>query len=203
MRRFLGVLSVLIVLTLIGCNRTGSTVASGPSNGNPQPPGPAAAGTITPANTTIEFVGTKKDGKHDGGFKSFAGTLSPPDGDFAASKITVEIDTDSLYSDNPKLTNHLKSPDFFEVKKYPKAMFVSTKIEPTTQGGATHLITGDLTLHGTTKPITFPVKVTQTDDLVILESTFTFNRLDYGIAYAPDRVDPIVTVKVSAKIPRK
>src|SRR5688572_17686342 len=88
-----------------------------------------AGGTIAldGTNTKIEFVGTKPNGKHEGGFKNVAGTAvgaEPTD-----LKIDVEIDTTSLYSDNPKLTQHLKSPDFFGVKTHPKAKFVSTKVE--------------------------------------------------------------------------
>ena len=57
---------------------------------------------------------------------AFSGSITPIQSDIAAAKISIEIDTDSLYADNPKLTQHLKSPGFFEVKKYPKATFVSS-----------------------------------------------------------------------------
>jgi polyisoprenoid-binding protein YceI len=164
----------------------------------------AAAGMLTPENMKIEFVGTKKDGKHLGGFKKLKGSVKPTTGDFAASHIELEIDTQSLFTDTePKLTAHLKSPDFFDVQKHPTATFVSTAIKPSKEGETTHQITGDLTLHGNKKPITIPVKVTQTDDAWTMEGQFTLNRLDYGIAFRPDMVNKDVTVKVSAKIARK
>jgi polyisoprenoid-binding protein YceI len=191
-------MSLCAALVLIGCKKGTDT----PTSSSPPSP-PSASDNITPANTKIDFVGTKKGGKHDGGFKQFSGSVTPTKGDFTASKITLEIDTESLWSDNPKLTQHLMTADFFEVKKYPKASFTSTKIEAKKEGDATHVVTGDFTLHGTTKPISIPVKVTETDDTLTLESTFTFDRTEYGIAYAPDRVDKAVTVKVRSSVPRK
>src|SRR6185312_1502816 len=79
-------------------------------------------------NTKITFVGTKRGGKHDGGFKKLTGTASL-DGDLTTLKIEAVIDTNSLYSDNQKLTAHLKNPDFFGVKDNPKATFKTTKVE--------------------------------------------------------------------------
>lgn len=213
MRKVLGALSLVTALVVLGCappKPTGGSSAPPAKGGTPAPQAgaspsasPAGAGAITPANTKIAWVGTKKEGKHDGGFEKFTGGVSPAAGDVTASKITLEIDTDSLTSDNPKLTGHLKSPDFFDVKKFPTAKFVSTTVKAEAKGDSTHVITGDLTLHGTTKPITFPAKIAATDDTLAIDSTFTFDRTEYGIAFAPDRVDKIVTVTVSAKVPRK
>src|SRR5438445_3184943 len=81
---------------------------------------------LTGANTTITFVGSKPEGKHDGGFKAITGTASVPGNDLTKLKITLDIDMSSLYSDNPKLTGHLKSPDFFGVNSNPKSKFVTT-----------------------------------------------------------------------------
>src|SRR4051794_37742283 len=81
---------------------------------------------LTGDNTKITWVGTKgAAGKHEGGFKTVTGA-AVVEGD-ALTRVSVEIDMDSLYSDDPKLTGHLKSPDFFGVKTNPKARFESTK----------------------------------------------------------------------------
>src|SRR5258707_1390331 len=95
---------------LIGAMILGATLLSGT----------ALAGgnfTLDGKNTKIEFTGTKPGGKHVGGFKDLTGTASGADA--TSLKLEVDIDTTSLYSDNGKLTNHLKSADFFEVKTYP------------------------------------------------------------------------------------
>jgi polyisoprenoid-binding protein YceI len=156
-----------------------------------------------PADHRIQFVGTKKDGKHDGGFKDFTAKLDPPKGDLGKSKLTIDIDTSSIYTDTFQLTGHLKSPDFFEVAKYPKATFVTQSIKPGKDKNDPYLITGDLTLHGKTKSVSFPAKVTETPDEVKIDGTFNIDRSDFGMNYQPERVNNVVEVKANLKIPRK
>lgn len=159
---------------------------------------PAGALPITPNNSKIEFVGTKPNGKHLGGFKTFRGGIELADN--AVSKITVEIDTDSLYADVGKLTLHLKSPDFFDVKTHPKAGFTSSSIQAQGGNDTTHVVTGNLTLHGVTKAITFPAKIELAADAAALASEFKISSWDFGIKYKG--VDDPVTIKVSVQAPR-
>src|SRR5258708_4135920 len=70
-------------------------------------------------NTEVEFVGTKPQGKHTGGFKKLKGHVSGAGSDVTTGKVEVEIDVKSLYSDDKKLTGHLLSADFFDVKSHP------------------------------------------------------------------------------------
>jgi len=157
-----------------------------------------AGGTITlnGKNTTVEFVGTKPGGKHEGGFKNVTGTASATGNDATTLKLQVEIDTDSLYSDNPKLTQHLKSPDFFAVKTHPKAKFVSSKVE---KAGQDYTVTGDLTLLGKTKTVSFPARITIGGDALMLASQFEINRQDYGMSFGAGKVDDTVKLKVNVK----
>lgn len=142
---------------------------------------------LTGENTRVEFVGTKKDGKHTGGFKKLDGTAT-------AEKIEVTIDTDSLYSDDAKLTAHLKNADFFDVKANPTAKFVSTNI---LRGKDGFQITGDLTLNGKTKSISFPAKITTADGVYKLDAEFTIDRTEFGMAYGKGKIDDAVQLKVS------
>jgi polyisoprenoid-binding protein YceI len=91
------------------------------------------AGAITPENSKIEFVGSASDHKHDGGFKAFTGSIKPPDADITKSTISVEIEINSIWTDDDDkkkmLTPHLKSNDFFDAKVHPKASFVSKEIK--------------------------------------------------------------------------
>src|SRR5262245_47066768 len=158
----------------------------------------AAEYALTGSNTTVTFIGTKPNGKHDGGFKTLSGTAVVPDDDLTKLKIDVEIDTTSLYSDNPKLTNHLKSPDFFGVKTNPTSKFVTTKVE---RDGAGFRITGDLTLLGKTNSIMFPAQIAIKGGTLNLTSKFTIDRTQWGMTYGQGKVDNDVTlgVKITAK----
>jgi polyisoprenoid-binding protein YceI len=151
-------------------------------------------------SSKIEFVGTKPDGSHTGGFKQFTGTVTAPEGSVEGAAITVEIKMDSTYSDNPMLTRHLLSPDFFDVRTHPTARFVSTavKAEPG-PNGATHSITGNLTLHGVTKSVTFPAKVSATAQGLTMESAFTLPRKEFGITYGEGKIHNDVTIKLAVQ----
>lgn len=153
--------------------------------------------SLTSQNTKITFIGTKPGGKHVGGFKVVSGTAAVTGQDLATLKINVDIDTSSLYADNPKLTVHLKSPDFFGVKSNPKAKFVSTKVE---RAGSTYTITGDLTMVGQTKSITFPAKIALSAGGLALDSTFSIDRTQWGMTFGQGKIDDNVklTVKVKA-----
>ena len=158
----------------------------------------AAEYALTGSNTSVTFIGTKPNGKHDGGFKTLTGTATLPDNDLTKLKIEVEIDTNSLYSDNPKLTNHLKSPDFFGVKTNPTSKFVTTKVE---KDGSGYRVTGDLTLLGKTKSITFPAQISIAAGTLNVTSKFTIDRTQWGMTYGQGKVDNDVTlgVKIAAK----
>ena len=147
-------------------------------------------------NTKIEWTGTKSDGKHDGGFKQLKGTATLSDG--SNLKFEVEIDCGSLFSDDPKLTQHLKSPDLFSVKDHPKAKFKSTKIEKTADGVE---VTGDLTLLGKTKKVTFPAEI-KTGDALVIKADFKINRQDFGMSYGTGKINDEVEIRVNLKAKR-
>ena len=164
--------------------------------------------TLTFSNETskIDWVGAKVTLKHDGGFKTFTGKLELADGKLEGGKVSVEIDMKSVWSDAEKLTGHLLSPDFFDVEKFPKSEFVSTEIKAGGAEGATHTVTGNLTLRGVTKSVSFPAKVEISDSEVKATAEFSINRKDFDIVY-PGKPDDLihdnVTIKLDIKAPRQ
>jgi polyisoprenoid-binding protein YceI len=145
-------------------------------------------------NTKLTFTGSKAGGKHDGGFAKLKGTATVTDADLTTLKLEATIETDSLFSDDPKLTAHLKSPDFFSVKDNPKATFKSTKVEKTEKG---YTITGDLTLLGKTKPVSMPATVTATAEKFTFTSDFQIDQTDWGMVYGKGKIDDIVKLKLT------
>lgn len=92
-----------------------------------------------------------------GRFDKFSGNFSYDDKNVAASKVSVEIDTTSLNSNHAERDKHLRSPDFLDTEKFPKATFVSKSVTPKDGGKAT--IAGDLTLRGVTKPVNIEAEI--------------------------------------------
>lgn len=162
---------------------------------------------ISPENSKIEFVGSKVTGKHDGGFSRFTGTIDLVDGMVEGSTVTVEIDMASVFTDDERLTEHLKTQDFFEIAKFPKSHFRLTKIERDgSTGENTYDVTGDLELRGVRRSISFPATIRVNDADVEVVSEFSFNRKDFGIVYsgkADDLIRDRVLMRLNLKAPRK
>jgi polyisoprenoid-binding protein YceI len=152
----------------------------------------AADVKLTGDNTKITWVGTKPGGKHEGGFKTLNGTATV-DGD-ALKAVKIEIETESLFSDNPQLTMHLKSPDFFGVKTNPKAKFESTKVEKSDKG---YTITGNLTINGKTREVAIPAEITASSSAVKINGSVTIDKRDFGMTYGAGKMDDAVAIKVA------
>jgi polyisoprenoid-binding protein YceI len=173
-------------------------------------PAGAEALTIDPATSKVGFVGSKVSGSHNGGFKSFQGTWALVADKPESSLITAEIAMDSLWTDTDRLTGHLKSPDFFDIAKFPKATFETTEIRKGSTDAkakdATHTVTGNLALHGVTKSIQFPARLAVTPKDATLDSEFFLNRKDFGIVYPGmpnDLIREEVVIKLAIHAPRK
>lgn len=162
---------------------------------------------ITPDNSKIEFVGSKVTGKHDGGFKSFSGAIDLVGDKAESSRVSVQIDMRSVFTDTDQLTGHLQTGDFFEVSKYPNSSFVSTKIEPDAAKGSNSFnVTGDLEMRGVKRSITFPATISITPAEVAVNSEFAINRKDFGIVYAGKADDLIrddVVIRLDLKATRQ
>jgi polyisoprenoid-binding protein YceI len=212
MRRYLTIVIVLpIALLTFGCanpaaNKPKASVANAaPESGSTKPAG-AETLVISPENSKVEFVAAKVTRSHNGSFKQFAGAVDLVKNSVEDSRVTIDIVTASVVTDEDALTKHLQTPDFFDVAKYPKATFTSTKIEPNKAYAATHDVTGNFELHGIKKSITFPATIQVAPDSVSVNAEFSINRKDFGLLYpgkADDLIRDGVVIKLTIKVPRK
>ena len=140
---------------------------------------------ITPNDTSeIMWVGYKtilgQKMSMEGGFANFNGTVVVKDNKPDGSYVDVTIDIKSIFSVNNILTGVLKGDMFFDADNYPEAKFESSKIEATDDG---YMVTGNLTMRGTTKGIQFPAKIERQGDNVYVEAEFKINRKDWNVGY--------------------
>lgn len=164
---------------------------------------------LTGDNTTVEWTGSKPVGsKHDGGFKTIEGQATLL-GD-QLTQLQATIDITSMWSDADKLTAHLLNADFFDSDKHPSSQFITTDIRATTASDhtepvkdATHIVTGNFTLRGVTKSITFPAAVSVDASAATLETEFNINRgqfgMSYGLADAAIRDEVVIRLKLNLK----
>lgn len=188
MRRSVLLMIIAGVMLVSACSDPAADKSKAITNDASQVASPAAPAQgqkylITSQNSKVEFIGSKVTGSHNGSFGDFSGQI-----DYAGtpekSRVSITIKAESLTTDTPDLTKHLKTADFFDVAKYPEATFVSTSIKPGGDKGASHTVTGNLTLHGVTKSVTFPATISVTPDVASVDSTFSINRKDFAINYA-------------------
>lgn len=148
-----------------------------------------ATWTIDPAHSEIGFkikhlVISTVSGK----FTSFEGKLEGDPEDFTQSQISFTADIDSINTGNEQRDGHLKSGDFFDAAKHPKLSFSSTAI--VNKNGSDYKLTGDLTIRGTTKPITLNVDFGGIQNNMYgqtvagFEITGKINRQEYGLTWS-------------------
>jgi len=195
------------LLVCFGCGNPADKVAEATVSSKTN--GPAAAAktadtaaaktrtyVLGPENSTIGFIGSKVTGKHDGGFKQFTGELQVVDGKLADTGNKIVIQMDSIWADNDRLTGHLKTPDFFNVAQIPTATFETISITP---GQTNSTITGNLTLHGVTKQISFPATIQVSDSAVDVNAEFFIKRMDFDVKY-PGKPNDLVRNEVVLKL---
>jgi polyisoprenoid-binding protein YceI len=127
----------------------------------------------------------------EGKFKIYEGKVSSPkaDGDFNGAVIDFTVDAASINTDDEKRDGHLKSADFFDVEKYPKINFKSTSMKLSSDKKS-YTLTGNLTLHGVTKPVTLKavgapkiIKDPYGMERYAFKVTGVINRKDFGLAW--------------------
>ena len=204
---WLGILAVVVAVGLHGCadpaaNKPAAEVNEPAADDSAEAPAKAEEMAATgdalafTDDSTIGFVGSKVTGSHEGGFEEFTGTVTMDGDDITTAVIDVTIDMDSTWSDNDRLTGHLKNEDFFDVPNFPESKFTSTAIEV---DGDSYKVTGDLTLHGVTKSISFPATIDYADGTLTANAEFSINRFDFGIEY-PGKTDDLIRELVLLKL---
>jgi polyisoprenoid-binding protein YceI len=118
---------------------------------------------MTKANWNVDKVHSEvgfsvkhmMNSKAKGTFDQFDGVIEANPEDLTDAKIEITMDASSINTRNEDRDNHLRSGDFFDVENHPNLTFVATDIKNT--GGNNYDVTGDLTIRGTTKPVTLDV----------------------------------------------
>ncbi|GIV38452.1 MAG: hypothetical protein KatS3mg033_0252 [Thermonema sp.] len=176
-------------------------------------------------NSRIDWIGSKKIGsRHEGFLKLKSGELYVKGNEVVGGKFVVDMNSLTVTDlpegseENQKLTGHLKSADFFEVETYPEASFEITEIKAwdnTKERGEvdpnfsiadpTHEVSGNLTIKGVTKGVSFPAKITVTDNGVEAVAKFNINRYDWNINYGKDQTveDKIINPEINLSITLK
>ena len=150
-------------------------------------PASTSPGNSIPAHSAAEFkVKHMMISNVKGRLSGLNGTLTEHLTDKTLSAVEATIDVATLTTGDAQRDGHLKSADFFEAEKYPTMTFKSTNV--VRKGEEEYIVTGDLTMHGVTKPVTFtvegpsaPAKDPWGNTRIGLSATTRINRKDFGL----------------------
>jgi polyisoprenoid-binding protein YceI len=155
--------------------------------------------TLDPNHTQVQFVWNHYGFTNlTGQFGKIEGTLEFDASDPAKSSVTATIGMGSVDSNSRKLDEKLVTSDYFDVAKFPTATFKSTRVEKGAMPDKLK-VTGDLTLHGVTRPVTLDVSVIKVGDHPMrkapaagFDATATIKRSEFGITtYLPMAADEV------------
>ncbi|MGY0692150.1 YceI family protein [Virgibacillus sp. FSP13] len=145
--------------------------------------------TVDPVHSSLEFVVKHMMiSKAKGEFTEFEATIEADPEDLSGSTIEFSVDVNSIDTRKEDRDNHLRSADFFDVENHPKMTFKVTDIKKKAENN--YDVTGDLTIRGTTKPVTFDVdfegqhKDPMSGDTVAgFSGSAEINRKDFGLTW--------------------
>ena len=157
---------------------------------------------INTAHSRILWTGSKVTGSHHGTIAIKSGELFVEDNKLTGGHLVIDmtsLENEDLSGENKaKLEGHLKSGDFFDVEKYPESEFKITEVNY--ENDITANISGNLTLKGITKNVTFKGNISSsTDEQLVASADFNINRKDWGIVYTGMQ-DDLIADEINFKV---
>ena len=139
---------------------------------------------VDAAKSSLTFKGSYQGESFDGRFKKFDATIAYDAADPSKSKFDVNVDLVSADTGNGDRDDSLHGSDFFDVKKTPKAHFVTESFAKAADGSVE--AKGTLTIRDKTQPVTLKVKFAETGDAATLDVDTVLKRADYGLGASSD-----------------
>ncbi len=143
---------------------------------------------VDPVHSEVGFKVRYLVGKTAGVYSKFSGIITLDEKDLSKSKVEVTVEAASITTHNEARDKHLRTPDFFDVEKFPTLSFKSVAVKEVAKGKLE--VTGDFTMRGVTKRITVPVAnlgasvhPRSKKAMVAFSAAFTVQRKDYGVSY--------------------
>ncbi|HJS55784.1 MAG TPA: YceI family protein [Chitinophagaceae bacterium] len=158
----------------------------------------ASGQAYTPADagSKVRFV-IKNFGINTGGtFEGLTGSITFDPANLALSSFDVSVEAKTVDTDIEARDNHLRKPEYFDVEKFPKLIFKSTKVTTTNKPEYLYMF-GTITIKGVSKEIGFPFTQKQKDGGYLFEGEFKLNRLDFGVGGTSFSLGDELTVNLS------
>jgi polyisoprenoid-binding protein YceI len=177
--------AIALTIVLAATSMWASPTGSEENNSNAR--GPAYSYNST--ESKVYWEGSKPGGTHVGTIEVVNGKVITDGNQIVGGTFNLDMATiqnEDIKNDGmrSRLLEHLRSEDFFHVEKYPVSTFEITGVEPSDSGPSMHVITGNLTIRGNTREISFPAEIEMSDRLIHARSgEITLNRTLWGVNY--------------------
>lgn len=189
---------------LIGCSQNPRSYEAKPKDPVeiPSVADQAAKFKLLPESSYVTWIGTKPTGQHSGTIGISYGRIFVKNDEIIGGEISIDMYDIDIFDlegqQKDKLTNHLKSSDFFDVENHPVSNFEIAQVEAINPDSAdfelqedtqfelanpTHRITGNLTLRGTTLSISFPARLNTESGRIAAVAKFNIDRTKWGVSY--------------------
>ena len=142
---------------------------------------------VDAAKSSLTFKGTYQNGPFEGRFGKFTAAIAMDDADVSRDRFDVQVDTGSVSSGSSERDETLRTPDFFDVGKYPQAHFVTQSFGKGDDGGL--VAHGTLTIRDKSQPVTLKVKFAGSGNAATLDVDTTLHRKDFGLGASDDWSD--------------
>lgn len=156
---------------------------------------------VDPVHSSVVFRVKHLNTSHAWGrFNDIAGSFTLDESNPSASRLEFTVKAASVDTNNEARDNHLRGPDFFNAVQYPDISFASKTVEKTAEG---YEVSGELTFHGVTKPLTVTLVPTGTgkdmrgNAIAGVDATFTIKQSDFGVTMMAAAIGDAVTLFVS------
>lgn len=194
---------VTLVSTLVGFVAVSADAASKPAAVSATTVTTASAASaaftqVVAAQSRADFVFRQMNVPVQGHFPRFAAQLNFNPAQLDKSFANLDIDLSQIDAGSDEANAEVKSATWFNVRDYPRAKFVSSKI--TTQGNGKYLVTGTLTLKGKSREISAPLVVTTQGKQAVLDASLPLKRIDFGIGNGEWLDTSVVANEVQVKV---
>jgi polyisoprenoid-binding protein YceI len=211
--RHLSVFAVVAMLSISACSCRETAIGAADSGAPSQPLGPAvpqvSKWALDPENSSAGFACKHVLTTVRGMFQKPAGSVTLDEATPANSRVNATIEVGSITTGVEERDTHLKSAEFFDAARYPSITFVSTSVSRS--GASSFAVTGELTMHGITKPVTLSVTASAPFSHAGgirrgIEATTSVNRKDFGLLWDYPGEGPgivvgdIITITIDAEL---
>lgn len=186
--KYLSFIAIVSIALLASCTKAPKSQKAEVKDAEKEQTKAGTTFSLDAAKTAVKWIGTKVTGQHNGTIIVKEGKLITQGNEVVGGECIIDMNSIQCLDLQPgkgkeDLEKHLKSPDFFDVAKYPTAKLVITEVKKEPNGQYSHRVKANLTMKDITKSIEFGANITVNENTITAVSNFNIDRTQWGVNY--------------------